>query len=354
MAEAAAISVPSRRERALELLIRFADRTGLTAGSGNEPDRYLWTDAFAVRAFLALGENELAARLVNRVHHILGQHRPDSGREGWLDGANEEHPTRGGLRIGKKLPERAPREPFDEQLEWDRDGQYFHYLTKWMEALRDVGRTEWAIELMQAAHRGFVYRVPGSRHLRMFWKMSIDLTRPLVPSMGHHDPLDGYLSCVDLAPLRLADQAADFASMIPADLATADPLGIGGLLSDAARCDRAIREGKLAGRDLLDRILDAAVAGLEQLTRRGELRMPATHRLAFRELGLAIGLGQARDLRGGCAAGDTVERLERFAPLADRIEAFWLEPAHRSTRTYLGHANINDVMLATSLVTPRP
>jgi hypothetical protein len=40
------------------------------------------------------------------------------------------HPTRGGLRIGKKLPERRPGEAFQERLEWERDGQYFHYLTK--------------------------------------------------------------------------------------------------------------------------------------------------------------------------------------------------------------------------------
>jgi hypothetical protein len=48
---------------------------------------------------------------------------------------HETHPTRGGLRIGKQLPERRPGEPYDPQVEWDRDGQYFHYLTKWMHAL---------------------------------------------------------------------------------------------------------------------------------------------------------------------------------------------------------------------------
>ncbi len=28
----------------------------------------------------------------------------------------------------------------------------------------------------------------------MYWKMSIDLTRPLVSSMGQHDPLDGFIT----------------------------------------------------------------------------------------------------------------------------------------------------------------
>ena len=67
-------------------------------------------------------------------------------------------------RIGKPLPERGPDEPLDERLEWDRDGQYFHYLTKWMHALDQVARATgeptlqpWARELADAAHRAFVY-----------------------------------------------------------------------------------------------------------------------------------------------------------------------------------------------------
>lgn len=42
----------------------------------------------------------------------------------------KRHPTMGGLRIGKTLAERGPSEVFDENREWDRDGQYYHYLTK--------------------------------------------------------------------------------------------------------------------------------------------------------------------------------------------------------------------------------
>jgi hypothetical protein len=51
----------------------------------------------------------------------------------------------------------------------------------------------WAIELAKAAHRGFVHVLPdGSK--RMYWKMSIDLSYPLVPLMGQHDPLDGWIT----------------------------------------------------------------------------------------------------------------------------------------------------------------
>ena len=109
---------------------------------------------------------------------------------GWISGLSEtegaKHPTSGGLRIGKPLPERRPEEPFDERLEWERDGQYFHYLTKWMHALDRATRATgqplfaaWARELVQAAHRGFVYGTgPGGRR-RMYWQrrcVSVTLT----------------------------------------------------------------------------------------------------------------------------------------------------------------------------------
>src|SRR4051812_42039697 len=175
--------------------------------------RYLWTDAYAVCAWLALGEQARALALVDEVHHTLGK---QGGQ--WLDDASEAHPTRGGLRIGKPLPERAPGEPLDERLEWDRDGQYFHYLTRWMHALHQVFRAtgdaryeQWARELAQAAQRGFV------QNGRMVWKMSVDLSRAQVPSMGQHDPLDGYVTAVEIgAP------AEAYGAMLAATELTAD------------------------------------------------------------------------------------------------------------------------------------
>ena len=107
----------SRIAEAITLMQGFAERTGLSAG--HPARRYLWTDAFAVCNFLSLaqatGEHHyttLALRLVDQVHHTLGRHRDDDPRSGWLSGLNahegELHPTRGGLRIGKALPERGP------------------------------------------------------------------------------------------------------------------------------------------------------------------------------------------------------------------------------------------------------
>ena len=174
---------------AIEIMTEFADLTGLTQ-EGKVPRRYLWTDAFAVCNFLDLyrqtGDDQykdLALLLVDNTHNILGRHREDDSRTGWISGLDERegemHPTKGGLRIGKKMNERGLSDHFDESLEWDRDGQYYHYLTKWMHALNRVSRVtgdrtynSWAIELVKTVHSRFVYVPSFGNQKLMYWKMS--------------------------------------------------------------------------------------------------------------------------------------------------------------------------------------
>jgi hypothetical protein len=370
-------SMRGRTEQAIELMTRFAARTGLA--SERPQQRYLWTDAFAVCGFLGLGDAtgesrypELALRLVRQVHEVLGRHRPDDRRTGWISGLPEEegeaHPTRGGLRIGKPLPERTPDESIDERLEWNRDGQYFHYLTKWMHALDQVTRstgqaifTAWARELAYAAHRAFTYAPYQGARKRMYWKLSIDLSRPLVASMGQHDPLDGLVTYAQLETTApgsepsLGHARADFAAMVePRELATADPLGLGGLLVDAYRVLQLEQQGVggIGDEGLVEALLAATVVGLRHFVEQPELRLPAARRLAFRELGLAIGLA-VLEWDGWHAARGSVraiaDRLSRYVPLRAEIEAFWLQPQHRRVDSWLEHEDINDVMLTTSL-----
>jgi hypothetical protein len=376
-------------DQAGELMMGFAERTELN--SERTQRRYLWTDAFAVCNFHALSRGTgdpryttLALRVIDQVHHVLGRHRPDAERRGWLSGLGEAdgeaHPTRSGLRIGKPLPERGRGEPFDEALEWERDGQYFHYLTKWMHALDQTARATrqsrfnvWARELAAAAHTAFTYGPPGRHGRRMVWKMSSDLSRVLVGSMGHHDPLDGFITCVELQATAAAlpdnpstppldDAVTDFSAMIEdRDWTTSDPLGIGGLLADACRVAQLMGRGAIADATLLDELLAASLAGLSQYMRRGDLRQPAAHRLAFRELGLAIGLSAisridvttaSRPAARASATGAQA-RLAALAPYASvgaEIESFWLEPGHREAESWIEHLDINEVMLATSLV----
>src|SRR5205814_4771962 len=178
----------------------------------------------------------------------------------------ERHPTAGGLRIRKALPEHATREAYDPELEWDRDGQYYHYLTKRMQAHArpapasdDKRYRRWAVELAQTAHRAFVH--PRG----MYWKMSVDLSRPLVPSMGLHDPLDGLVSC---ATLGLDLETRELARMCEGrSWATDDPLGGGGLLVDALHLARLVASGKEELRALLTQVLQDAQASAEAVVR---------------------------------------------------------------------------------------
>jgi len=245
--------------------------------------------------------------LVEQVHETLGRHRADDPRTVWISGLGDEegraHPTRGGLRIGKERSEREPGEPLDERGEWDHDGPYFHYLIQWMHALARVADVsgesryvEWAIELARAAKRAFTYERPDGRH-GLVWKMSIDLTRPLVPTMSQHDALSGLLTFRELqaasastAPV-LEQEVADLKEMCAgAEWTTADPLGLGGLLCDAYRLGRLVAGGHDDEAGLLPILLRTSAVGLAALARHGGLAGPASQRLAFRELGLSIGL----------------------------------------------------------------
>ena len=79
-----------------EIMAEFAELTGLSSIM-NAPRRYLWTDAFAVCNFLELyletvdkKYKDLALRLVDQVHNILGHHREDDPRAGWISDLGEQ------------------------------------------------------------------------------------------------------------------------------------------------------------------------------------------------------------------------------------------------------------------------
>jgi hypothetical protein len=234
------------------LMDNFSRRTGLVGNDGNIEERYLWTDAIAVQAFFglarALGDDhfkKLALKLIDAVHNTLGRYHKNDDRKGWISGLPEQegkmHPTAGGLRIGKKMPERKPDEYFNERLEWERDGQYFHYLTRWINALLqaelETGENKYALMAAELLHAGRKFINKNAGRLNMYWKMSIDLSRPLISSMGAHDPLEGLIcakSILKVAPeeiQKLAPLVHDFEILCSGrDWSTTDPLGIGGLL----------------------------------------------------------------------------------------------------------------------------
>lgn len=377
-----------RINAAAEFMDDFAERTGLSP-EGQFSKRYLWTDAYAVCNFLGLYRythdvrwRDLALLLVDEVHNVLGRHRSDSQHQGWLSGLPEKeaksHPTMGGLRIGKSLDERGPGDPVDEYREWDRDGQYYHYLTKWMHALNrvstvtgDLKYNRWAIELAKTAHRGFVYETSANTK-RMYWKMSINLSYPLVTSMGHHDPLDGLITYIQLQGTRARDPESSVSLDLQPEIEdliricdgrdwqTDDLLGLGGLLCDGYRVAQLFVQGVLEDSDMLRIILDASIPGLKYPGRENFLYTPAHFRLAFRELGLSIGLSALKRLDSFIRENPAVfkddrdipillKTLWKFMSIQDSIEAYWLAPENRKTDSWKEHRDINTVMLATSL-----
>ena len=191
--------------------------------------------------------------------------------------------------------------------------------------------------------------------------------------MGQHDPLDGLITSAQLvtaaalpasagAEPNLQRAVADFAAMVDhTDLRTEDPLGLGGLLEGAYRLVRLMARGAFEDGILLKRLLAAAQEGLDSYSRYADWQQPASRRLAFRELGLTIGLaaieqlqkdtdGARRRALGGDELHARVHALGSHVPLRGAIVSSWLDPEHQRVRSWSEHRDINEVMLATSLV----
>jgi hypothetical protein len=201
--------------------------------------------------------------------------------------------------------------------------------------------------------------------------MSIDLSRPQVPSMGQHDPLDGLVTCCELrsaagafgnvALPALATEIDELAAICRGqEWGTDDTLGIGGLLCDASRIAQLTIAGAFGVAGMLGKVVDSALPGLELVASFDALERPAAHRLAFRELGLSIGLKAARQLQEQVwehpalfgvngALPERLAALSDYLPLGESIESFWLDDANQAAASWIEHREINMVMLATSL-----
>ncbi len=359
-----------------ELMDSYLIRTGIKGSAGNARQRYLWTDAIAVHSCFALyhylNDNayyNYALDLINKVHSILGKHRPDDSRTGWISGLPEEegnkHPTSGGLRIGKRLPERSDYEDYNPSIEWERDGQYFHYLTRWFHALilayketDDKKYAYYAAELIQAGEKFVRKRQDG---LSMCWKMNIDLSEVVVDNMGAHDPLEG-LICASYASNILPEKRNELENFINImnyfckgmNWFSSDPLGIGGLLLNTRRAAdlQQLNENlpkNVQAETLYSESLKSLLVYKEETN---HIMQPIGLRLAFRECGLTLGINVV------CAMKDKfskfpevdIQKLEKFEPMVKNIENFWLKPKNQQADNWLNHYDINSVSLASSIL----
>ncbi len=357
------------------LMDDFLERTAVTGNTGNPKQRYLWTDAFAVQACFALyhalderAYYDYALKLIDLVHETLGQYRDDDPRTGWISGLPEgegkENPTANGLRIGKKLGERATGESYNQQLEWERDGQYFHYLTRWFMALLQAFREThekryalWAVELIKAGEK-FIYG--KGRNLRMYWKMNTGLSEAAVESMGAHDPMEG-LICTISAMNALPEKKESLVSLkekfqhICREMSwyTNDPLGIGGLLLNTCRSfELSMKEEALPEEIQPEMLFSSGISGLKVFSDHlFDPTRPAVSRLAFRECGLSLGCKVLHELRDRYRGFNVnFSELTNHLWIARSIEQFWIQPSSHKSSTWTDHLDINAVTLAASIL----
>jgi hypothetical protein len=191
--------------------------------------------------------------------------------------------------------------------------------------------------------------------------------------MGLHDALDGFITFQEaqcaIAKIPTDTEVTDLSPAIESlfalcqegDWMTDDPLGLGGLLFDACRLCRLIGEERLGDVRLLEKILDASGIGIKALLASRYLNRPVAYRLAFRELGLAIGLRALPTIvdttkkgRSGFertpALRQAVDLLLRYNSLCDEIVSAWLPHAQHHDENWQAHQDINEVMLATALI----
>lgn len=361
-----------KTQRARLLLDNYMERTGIS-GNGDASVRYLWTDAFAVQGLFGLHHifkkedyGQLALHLIDLVHEHLGNFHPDDSRKGRISGLSEEeailHPTIAGLRIGKKLPERREDESYNTHLEWERDGQYFHYLTRWIHALLLAHKETcsekysiWALELMLAAEK-FIYK--EGDHVGMYWKMDTTLSRPMVASTGAHDPLEGMI-CAKNIQLALPERADELDHLVikleelcrGRDWTTSDALGVGGLLLNTVRAEEIISGNKkLISEVKPKKLVEDCFYSLELIAAAFDNRQQASRRLAFREGGLALGLRTLYGMKEEISRQYLqLNQLQKYLWLAETIEDFWLEPKNQEVGSWREHLDINAVTLACSL-----
>ena len=100
---------------------------------------------------------------------------------------------------------------------------------------------------------------------------------------------------------------------------------------------------------MLLKLLHTAKEGLDAFLNTNSLSYPAEYRLAFRELGLVIGLKAIKEMLHLFPDETLVKNLEQYQSLADEIIHFWLSKENQQNSTWQEHIDINSVMLATAL-----
>jgi len=196
--------------------------------------RYLWTDAFGVLAYVSLADRfdngsnnnkeearkyrEAAERLVEVVHECLGKPRSNNPVDEMQPDTALSPTGFVGLRIGKV----RSRKVTDYGM--SLDGQYWHYVDKWLLALARTGSTRRVIEAAQIAKSLFPFFFDAGprgdgRYGGIRWKLSVDATPPpeLQQASASDDTLTALIvfSIIEKERSKIAAGSGDDAPSIP-------------------------------------------------------------------------------------------------------------------------------------------
>jgi hypothetical protein len=142
---------------------------------------------------------------------------------------------------------------------------------------------------------------------------------------------------------------SDRLSVDPEATSSVAALGIGGLLFDACRLSQLPRWP--GDHRLFEEITNPCEDGVRAFLAGRSLTRPASQRLAFRELGLAIGLEAVPTILAmKIDPWLPKERLLQYQSIAEEIINAWLLCAQAPDELWHAHQDINDVMLATALI----
>ena len=314
-----------------------ADEAGLCADGRQR--RYLWTDAFGVLSYISLAKRyekdgkpddaqkytKAANTLIDVVHECLGKPRSPSSVDAMQPSSSS--PTGYvGLRIGKV----DTRKVTDYGMRYD--GQYWHYVDKWLLALNRAGRNEDALRIAKSVFPYFFDAGPhGDGHEGgIRWKLSVDATAPS-PLQRASASDDGLVALIVFSILQQhaggdAKEHTDLTKeirLLQASLGyyrprvTDDPLGWG---------LEALYDEFLEGHPRRNALASVASSALH----------PSHMSLPFRLYGAMIGA-----------------RTAGIGPSTDKLIEKALEyEKHAEARGYEEHSSINRVMLAMSLLCP--
>lgn len=189
----------------------------------------------------------------------------------------------------------------------------------------------------------------------MYWKMSTDLSRPLVTNMGMHDPLEGLICCLGIIN-RFPDRISEFDFMLTVfdkmcegiNWETSDSLGIGALLLNSLRLK--FQKEHVPENISPESLMQQSLQSLDNF-QQNLFNENANRRLAFRECGLALGIQMIKGIYEKYHYPDIPHaRLQNYFLLAEDFEDFWLNPKNHECHTWKDHLDINEVSLAASLL----